>query len=344
MKNNLFNLSESEKNQIRSLHESYKKVHGTITLKEQTDANTELEVSPFLEIPLAGVFGSGEVDIVNQAPITDAKNKISDFLSKYPKSQSISIKIVAGESQVPNQPPYEKVGSLAKARAENLKTELQKNLGDFENITFEEPEIVIGETEWNPSLGKDADVYTKEQFANAIITPFGKKIVPKQFCKNGNFIRNQRYYPGYSPMLGNNWKVDVPGHPNFGSVPPTYSNTIMMICPNNETFIFPLEEDFQTFKKESENQGYGKFDNTLYKYKNNEGGFPFELYPKTLQKMGTSGNNIGETEDDKGNPVVWYHPSPVPLDSTGARQYLGVSSREHLDWPKTSEQAKTLGY
>ena len=50
-------------------------------------------------------------------------------------------------------------------------------------------------------------------------------------------------------MLGKNWKVDVQGHPNFGTVPPQYTNEIVFMCPGDRNYYFPMEEDFNIFKQ-----------------------------------------------------------------------------------------------
>ena len=214
----------------------------------------------------------------------------------------------AGESQVPNQPPYDKKqGSLAYARALELKNELSNELSEYKDILDfgEKPEIVIGDTKWDPSLGKDYSKYKEEQFVDAVIQPYGEKTEEKPFCKGGTLFREQRYYPGYSPMLGNNWKVDVEKHPNFGKTPPTMTNELVLVCKDQSVerrFYFPLESDFQDFKRLAPQ---GKFDNTLYNYQNNTASFPDEDFYSTLKLVGTSGQNVTDLEDN-GIKKYWY--------------------------------------
>lgn len=172
---------------------------------------------------------------------------------------------------------------------------------------------------------------TKQETPNVVTAVEPKKEIPntKPFCNGGTLFRNQTYYPGYSPMLGNNWKVDVKGKANFGKSLPTQTNELVMVCKDQgieKRFYFPLESDFQEFKQK---QPMGKFDNTLYKYVNNGSSFPSDDFYKTLKLAGTKGQNVTTIQD--GDVVkYWYHYSPIPLDGLGAREYFGVSSKEHL--------------
>ena len=182
-------------------------------------------------------------------------------------------------------------------------------------------------------------IFEELKKVKAIVNPTTMKVEEKPFCKGGTLFREQRYYPGYSPMLGNNWKVNVEGHPNFGKTPPTMTNELVLVCKDQSVerrFYFPLESDFQDFKRLAPQ---GKFDNTLYNYQNNSASFPEEDFYSTLKLVGTSGQNVTDLEDN-GIKKYWYHYNPVPLDSLGAREYLGVSSREHLEWPKDRSMTK----
>ena len=169
---------------------------------------------------------------------------------------------------------------------------------------------------------------TKQETPNVVPAVEPKKET-KPFCNGGTLFRNQIYYPGYSPMLGNNWKVDVKGKANFGKSLPTQTNELVMVCKDQgieKRFYFPLESDFQEFKQK---QPMGKFDNTQYKYVNDGSSFPSDDFYKTLKLAGTKGQNVTTIQD--GDVVkYWYHYSPIPLDGLGAREYFGVSSKEHL--------------
>ena len=319
-----FLISEDEKKRIMSLHESAKLSHGT-TVLEQAQESTQQ--GP-LTIPLGGTFQSGKAEIANYESINNAKTQIMNYLKNFPKNQKIDLNVVAGESQVPNQPPYDKKqGSLAYARALALRDAIIKSMPEYKNILNfgEKPEIQIGKTPWDPAKGaKDPD-YTKEQFVNVVIKPSGEKPIAP-FCKGGKVFRQQRYYPGHSPMLGKNWKVDVEGHPNFGKQLPTLTYEVVMVCPNSERYYFPLESDFKQFANDPQNN----FDNREYSYNEGSANFPDDDYLKTEKQAGYEGNNIKKFKD--GDILkTWYHPSPVPLMGRAARRYLGVSSQEHLD-------------
>ena len=316
---NLFELSEEEKNKIRGLHESYKSKLGT-SLNEQTSSTP-------LTIPIGGTFASGVAEISDTSRIDTIIPQIEEYIRQFPKNTKITLSVDAGESQVPNQEPYKTPGSLAFARAKSLRSVLENKLAKYKNILDfgPKPNVTIGKTPWDPAKGAKDPNYTKEQFVNVVITPSGEiQIVP--FCKGGKFLRRQRYYPGYSPMLGNNWKVDVQGHPNFGKVPPQYTNEIVFICPGNINHYFPMEEDFKIFKQDPQN----KFDPNAFTYIDAQSNDAFdEDYTKTKTKAGEQGNNIKNFEDG-GILKKWYHPSPVPLDGAEARKFLGVSNTTHL--------------
>ena len=315
-------INEEEKSRILSLH--------TNAIKKYLNEQDAPATPQPLVIPLGGTFESGQADIKNMAPIQDAKTKVSDFLSKLPQNQRISITIKAGESKVPNQPPYEEIGSLATARANELKAKLTSVLSDFGDKVVINPNIQIttGTTDWNPSLGKDNEVYRKEQYANAVVQAIGNTppSISIPFCKGGKLYRRQVYYPGYSPMIGNNWKVDIQSHPNYGKdiELPKYTNNLILQCPTEGVTFFPLEDDFKAFKNDPQ---YNFTEETIgqLEYVNSATSFPTDLYGKALAAAGKG----GKTVKDLPNLGMWYHPSALPLGGLNAREYLGVSNTEH---------------
>ena len=316
----LFDINEDEKNRILEMHVSATKRH---YLNEQ-DVQTS---STPLTIPIGGTFASGVAEISDTSRIDAIIPQIEEYIRQFPKNTKITLSVDAGESQVPNQEPYKTPGSLAFARAKSLRSVLENKLAKYKNILDfgPKPNITIGKTPWDPTSGATNSNYTKEQFVNVVIKPSGEiPIVP--FCKGGKFFRRQRFYPGYSPMLGNNWKVDVQGHPNFGKVPPQYTNQIIFMCPGERNYYFPMEEDFKIFKQDPQN----KFDPNAFTYIDAQSNDAFdEDYTKTKTKVGEQGNNI-KTFEDGGIVKKWYHPSPVPLDGAEARKFLGVSNTTHL--------------
>ena len=156
-----WNICEDEKLRILSLHESATK--NFYIIKEQTE-------SQLLKVDFGNLFESGRYDF-NTEYLSTVNNKIkqiSEFINGK-KLKDFKIVIEPGESQVPNQHPFEKVGSLAEKRGEVLKAYLEQSLLPL--IQGVKPEIVvanpkIGETPWNPSKGKDSQEYKKEQFVN----------------------------------------------------------------------------------------------------------------------------------------------------------------------------------
>lgn len=97
--------------------------------------------------------------------------KIADYI-KDKNLKDFKLVISSGESQVPNQPPFDKEkGSLAKKRAEVLKAYLEQALIPTLPVkpVIEIKEPIIGNTVWDPKKGKDAEEYKKEQFVNASV-------------------------------------------------------------------------------------------------------------------------------------------------------------------------------
>lgn len=126
------------------------------------------------------VFPSAQYKIQNTSALKQKVDGIKSFLSKYPEDQQFTLKINAGESRVPNPKGFEEEGSLARARANELKNILQKELQGVVDFEFESPEIAIGTTEWDPNLGKDYSGYTKEQFVKLNVNASGKKPAPRK--------------------------------------------------------------------------------------------------------------------------------------------------------------------
>lgn len=126
------------------------------------------------------VFPSAQFKIQDSSTLKQKIDSIKSFLSKYPEDQQFTLKINAGESQVPNPKGFEEVGSLAKARANELKNILQNELQGVVDFEFESPQISIGTTEWDSGKGKDHPDYTKEQFVKLNVNASGKKTAPRK--------------------------------------------------------------------------------------------------------------------------------------------------------------------
>jgi hypothetical protein len=231
-------ISEDERNEIKSLY-------GLI--KEQEAA----EKNPEITLDLAGTFGSGKYKLPEKVDKLDnIINQIREF-KKQNAGNVIEISINSGESQVPN---YDRekypstgnakvdfteekklpVGSIAKYRAESLKSYIEKVAPDLlkdSKLIITDP--VIGPTKWDPKGGDKAqdEKFTKEQYANFKIRAIGKKSddgvlpgrvssgcatglrikvwVPKHNCNNSEFfivLNNTVLYNidgGYTANLNN---------------------------------------------------------------------------------------------------------------------------------------------
>jgi hypothetical protein len=120
-------------------------------------------------------FNPSYTDIVNEKIV-----KIADFI-KDGDIKDFKIVINSGESQVPNQPPFDKEkGSLAKKRAEILKAYLEKTLLPVLPVkpVIEITSPVIGQTPWDDKKGKDHEDYKKEQYVNASVESLKEILIP----------------------------------------------------------------------------------------------------------------------------------------------------------------------
>jgi hypothetical protein len=168
-------------------------------------------VTPFT-VDFGNGFESGQFKMSpNYEQIVNGKvQQILDYI-KGKNIKDFKVVITPGESQVTNQPPFQVKGSLASARATELKNYLipifQKSFSV--PIVIETTQPIIGQTPWDPKTGKKDDPkYKAEQFVKvsivltAQITP--TKIPPvetpyKITAKDSNEI----YFPtAYSKYLG----------------------------------------------------------------------------------------------------------------------------------------------
>jgi hypothetical protein len=191
-------------------------------INEQSTPNT-----PFT-IDFQNGFPSGQYNFTPQYMniVNDSVTKISDYI-KGKNLKDFKLIISPGESQVPNPKGFEEKGSLAMKRAEVLKKYLEKVLPNILNMT---PQIeittpVIGTTKWDDKLGKDNDVYKKEQFVKVSIalntksvpspkeTPY--KITAKDnesiYFPNGNYLGAFAEYP-----VRQSSNIKDPGNLNTG--------------------------------------------------------------------------------------------------------------------------------
>lgn len=103
-------------------------------------------------------FESGKAN-VNEKTLQVSIRKIKDWVSKN-NGKNYKIVVIAGESQVTNQSGFEKKGSLAQHRADEVKRRLQRELN-----TPIETQIIIGNTSYNKSIDNPKDTkYQREQF------------------------------------------------------------------------------------------------------------------------------------------------------------------------------------
>lgn len=200
-----FNINDSERKRILGLHESATKKQYLIL--EQVINPKVLDFGTFFE--------SGQYNF-NQNYLKTVSDKVVELseIIDGKKIDEFQITIIPGESQVPNQSPFQQKGSLANKRAEVLKDYLEKVLpnilGFTPKISIESP--VIGSTEWNPKKGKDAPEYKQEQFLKVRIDFITKKTpTPKENINKGFLISvrgDEKTTKGvfYFPKTIEDWK------------------------------------------------------------------------------------------------------------------------------------------
>lgn len=116
------------------------------------------------EYPFSFQFESGKLslDSEGQKTLNDIINQVTSLLNRDYKIESIDV--YGRESAVPNQPPYQEEGSLAKARATELAKQIKQK---FPNIDIK--------TSYNPKAegpawdGKNDDRYKPYQLVTATI-------------------------------------------------------------------------------------------------------------------------------------------------------------------------------
>lgn len=156
-----WNIPSNEKSRILHLHETATK---KLYLKEQLESDKTVE--------FGNVFPSGQHTLSKEFS-DDVNQKVQELVAyiKGKNLKNFSITINSGESRVTNQYPFITPGSLAEARANSLKSYLEKVLpkllGFNPKITITEP--VIGTTPYKIGYDKDDPKYTREQFVNATI-------------------------------------------------------------------------------------------------------------------------------------------------------------------------------
>jgi hypothetical protein len=125
-----------------------------------------------LSVDFGGNFESGKYDLDTnyQKNINDKVTEIVNFI-KGKKLKNFKLVITPGESRVPNQAPFKEPGSLAAKRGEILKGYLSIALKNALSIDpqIEVSQPIVGKTEWDPKLGKDNDVYKKDQFVRVSV-------------------------------------------------------------------------------------------------------------------------------------------------------------------------------
>ena len=157
--------------------ETYKDIRTEIS-KDTTKGTTGGRIASSTNIEQT--FESGKANI-NEKTVQLSLDNIKNWVSKN-NGKKYKIVVVAGESQVTNQSGFEKKGSLAQHRANEVKRRLQRELD-----TPIETQIVIGNTPYNKSNDNPKDTkYQREQFIKVNIVVDAESVCNFTNGKPGN--------------------------------------------------------------------------------------------------------------------------------------------------------------
>ncbi len=155
-----------------------------------------------IRLNLSNVFTSGKY-LFHSEDKDALESELKKFglqIQKNPNT-NIIIQIVSSESQVPNYDNetanHIKLGPwiLAQRRAETAKFLISQFIEDLKkksvfngSVNFTNPDVKIGTAKWNPEIGKDNSVYTKDQYVQINI-----KFVPDDNAKKDTAVNFSAY-------------------------------------------------------------------------------------------------------------------------------------------------------
>lgn len=181
-----WNIDSEEKMRILNLHESATK--NLYLLKEQSNVInnpiTTTTQNTFPSVNLGSLFGYGQFkseEVKNQ--IKNLKPQIESFM-KTNDSNSFTVNISAGESQVTNPPQFNEKGSLGLARANSVKQYFEEIFPEQIKsgvLKIKSPtstsEVSIGKTQYKRGYQNNKSysvLYNKEQFVKFDIVGSGE--------------------------------------------------------------------------------------------------------------------------------------------------------------------------
>lgn len=156
-------------------------------------------------------FSSGQTSLENSPELIQNIQELKNYI-KNKKLSKYKIKIIASESQVPNQSPYKNPGSLAAARASVIKNIVNKlGLDNIEIITQ------IGNTPYKSGIDNPKDVkYENDQFVKLEISINTKDICNFQdFKKGGGVGTESNDYITYEEDISGDGYIEL----KTGSIP-----------------------------------------------------------------------------------------------------------------------------
>jgi hypothetical protein len=201
-----FNLliTESERERILGLHKKEKK---NIFINEQVPGTIEKKQFPVQNLGDLFDLGKYQSEKVKQT-ILSLKPQIDTFI-KNSDSRNFIVNITAGESQVTNPKGFEVKGSLALARANEVKKYFEEIFPDLIKsgvLRIDSPsdvkDVTIGQTDYvkgDQLKPEKLELYKKEQYVKFSIVGQGAKITPVEdkrgFCRKTRDDASGSYLP-----------------------------------------------------------------------------------------------------------------------------------------------------
>ena len=184
-------------------------ISATDGVKTDSVSKTEVKVpNSVLEVNFNQTFASGKATLTKGDELQVKVGELQNFL-KGKDASKFKIVIVAGESQVTNQAPFQKPGSLAQARAKSVE-QLVSKLG-----SKVETKTQIGTTPYKKGDNVNDEKFTAEQFVTVNV------VVNNDICGMEPVSTNQgqgvesKNYVTFDEYLSGKGKIEI----STGTIP-----------------------------------------------------------------------------------------------------------------------------
>tara|TARA_R110002050_G_scaffold34397_12_gene86889 strand:+ start:1871 stop:3136 length:1266 start_codon:yes stop_codon:yes gene_type:complete len=157
---------------------------------------------------LSDNFSSGSYEL--QGNYESVLKELKTFMDNNGTS-NYKVKVTASESQVPNQAPFKKRGSLALKRGETLQSIIKSVLGDEIEVDMD---VKIGDEPWDGE-DKDAEKYSKDQFVKIEVFAQGESFCDIDVDKDGEQAEASKGFISHQQPVNGTGSLNA----NPGSIP-----------------------------------------------------------------------------------------------------------------------------